>query len=492
MPVDYKTQETEVATLVNQAKTLYAEIASKGADAPQEDRDKLTKLVEDGQRKRAELDTLKGLSALDDVTNAHPGERKVNDALDVVNGRSGGHARKSWGDMVIESEQLKVAKMTRELPRVDVGEIKVLVAGTTTFGGVAIDNQFLPDILDIARQRPRSVIDLVGKSRTGVDAVEYIIMDTRNGGVVSVTITAQGSGYTSSSTVTFGAAPAGGVTATGVPIVVAGAITGVTITNPGSGYVTPPSVTFAVAGTGAAGTAVLGGAAVVGEYSAGQFGLKPESGMTFALQTANVKTIATWIAASRQILDDAPRLRALIDNELQYMVELALEDQIIKGDGTGNNFTGILNTSGIQSRVHKVSGRGFVATDNDADTIRRAITDIYLAFYQPDGIVLNPAQGETLELTRASTAGTYMMTYDPVAMKLWRVPVVETAAMTAGTALVGNFGLGATLWDRMATQILTGQPNDFFLRNAFAILAELRAAFAVVRPLAFEKATGMD
>jgi hypothetical protein len=49
-------------------------------------------------------------------------------------------------------------------------------------------------------------------------------MDTRNGGVVSVTITAQGSGYVQgTATVTFGAAPAGGVTATGTPIVVAGA-----------------------------------------------------------------------------------------------------------------------------------------------------------------------------------------------------------------------------------------------------------------------------
>jgi HK97 family phage major capsid protein len=119
------------------------------------------------------------------------------------------------------------------------------------------------------------------------------------------------------------------------------------------------------------------------------------------------------------------------------------------------------------------------------------LTDLRLAFYEPDGIVMNPANAEAMELTKASTAGTYLGVYDPVAMRVWRVPVVETAAMTAGTALAGQFRLGATIWDRMATQIFTGQPNDFFLRNAFAILAELRAAFAVTRPLAFEKATSM-
>ncbi len=96
--------------------------------------------------------------------------------------------------------------------------------------------------------------------------------------------------------------------------------------------------------------------------------------------------------------------------------------------------------------------------------------------------------GESMELLK-STLGTYVASYDPIAMRVWRVPVVETAAVPALTGIVGNFQLGATLWDRQQSEILVGQPNDFFLRNAFAVLAELRAAFAVTRPLAFEKMT---
>lgn len=79
-------------------------------------------------------------------------------------------------------------------------------------------------------------------------------------GVESVTVSAGGTGYTGTPTVTFSAPPAGGVTATGTVIVVGGVITGVTITNPGSGYVSAPTVTFTGAGTGATGTAVLGDA----------------------------------------------------------------------------------------------------------------------------------------------------------------------------------------------------------------------------------------
>jgi len=77
-------------------------------------------------------------------------------------------------------------------------------------------------------------------------------------GVESVTVTAGGTGYTGTPTVTFAAPAAGGTTATGTVVTAGGVITGVIITNSGSGYVTAPSVTFAGAGTGAAGTSTLG------------------------------------------------------------------------------------------------------------------------------------------------------------------------------------------------------------------------------------------
>ncbi|RVQ83166.1 phage major capsid protein, partial [Enterobacter hormaechei] len=46
--------------------------------------------------------------------------------------------------------------------------------------------------------------------------------------------------------------------------------------------------------------------------------LKPESDITFSKQTANVKTIAHWVQASRQVMDDAPMLQSYINNRLMY------------------------------------------------------------------------------------------------------------------------------------------------------------------------------
>lgn len=97
-------------------------------------------------------------------------------------------------------------------------------------------------------------------------------------GVQSVTITAGGT-YTSPAvpTVTFGAAPAGGTTATGVAIMGTGGTTvaGVLITNPGSGYLTAPSVTFGSGG--ATGTAVLNPSGAAGTEVASTSNLSGET-----------------------------------------------------------------------------------------------------------------------------------------------------------------------------------------------------------------------
>ena len=44
----------------------------------------------------------------------------------------------------------------------------------------------------------------------------------------------------------------------------------------------------------------------------------------------------------------------------------------------------------------------------------------------------------------------------------------------------------AVMWDREATQVyVTDSHSDFFTRNILVFLAEMRAAFGVLRPSAF-------
>lgn len=237
-------------------------------------------------------------------------------------------------------------------------------------------------------------------------------------------------------------------------------------------------------------TAVGGGtnnAATVAERTGGNFGAKPQSSMVFEGHQAPVRTIAHWEAAHRNVLADEPQLRSIIDNELMYGLRLQEDAQILNGDGTGENLTGVLQTPGIQTYDWS-AGAVTPVPDTKADAIRRAATLAFLAYYEPSGVVLHPNDWEDIELTK-DTNGQYLIAVS-VALggepRVWRMPVVETPAIPEGTALVGAFGTGAQLYDREQANIrISEQHADFFVRNAIVVLAEQRLALAVKRPESF-------
>ena len=231
-------------------------------------------------------------------------------------------------------------------------------------------------------------------------------------------------------------------------------------------------------------------AAAVSERSGSPatFTSKPQSALAVAGAQAPVRTIAHYEVAHRNVLDDEPTLRGVIDNELLYGLRLVEDDQILNGDGTGSNLTGVLSTTGIQSYAWSAG----VADDTRIDAVRRGITKALLAYYEPTGIIVHPNDLEDIELTKDQQLQ-YLMVMS-VSMgadaRLWRLPIVETPAIAEGTALVGSFGLGATLYDRMQGTIrVSEQHSDFFVRNAVAILAEERIALAVTRPESFVEVT---
>ena len=73
---------------------------------------------------------------------------------------------------------------------------------------------------------------------------------------------------------------------------------------------------------------------------------------------------------------------------------------------------------------------------------------------------------------------------------MWGLPLVNTPAMTAGDFLVGNFQMGATIYERMGVEVLISTENvDDFETNRATVRAEERVAIAVKRPQAFTKGT---
>lgn len=206
---------------------------------------------------------------------------------------------------------------------------------------------------------------------------------------------------------------------------------------------------------------------------------KAESNITFELANAVVITLAHWIAASRQILADAPALAGYIDSRLGYGLKLEEEDELLNADGTAGQLNGLVN----QATAFNGGGTNQTALD----TILRAFLQVTLADYEASGIILHPYDWTGIMLAK-DTTGRYLFS-DPHSAELprvWGKTVVPTASMTQGSFLCGAFDLGAAIYDREGMTIrVAEQHQDFFVKNLVAILCEERLTFVMYRPAAF-------
>lgn len=209
---------------------------------------------------------------------------------------------------------------------------------------------------------------------------------------------------------------------------------------------------------------------------------KPYSDLTFALKTANVRTIAHLFKASRQILDDAPALQSYIDARARYGLQFVEEQQLLFGNGTGQNLHGI-----VPQAVDFNEALVVIPNATPIDRIRYALLQAVLAEFPSTGIVLNPIDWTGIQLTK-DNEGRYIIG-NPVngnTYMLWQLPVVETQAMTVDTFLTGAFNMAAQIYDRMDIEVLLSTENaDDFEKNMVTIRAEERLALAVYRPESF-------
>jgi HK97 family phage major capsid protein len=217
---------------------------------------------------------------------------------------------------------------------------------------------------------------------------------------------------------------------------------------------------------------------------------KVENAVAFTSYSQRVKTLATWIPASRQVLDDFQELAGYLESTLPYYVAYAEEIQLLSGDGTGENLHGIIpQSSAFNTGLLPPASTGW----QRIDVIGHAVQQINMANeISPTFAVLNPKDWWALRLTKDSY-GRYILGDPQIvgSVNVFGLDVVSTSCMPQGQFLVGSGNAVASeIRDRMLMQVeVSTEHSDFFVRNLVAIRAEKRLALVVKRGASYVSGT---
>jgi HK97 family phage major capsid protein len=207
---------------------------------------------------------------------------------------------------------------------------------------------------------------------------------------------------------------------------------------------------------------------------------KPENQLNLQSVSEKVRLLATWIPATRQIIDDLTELMSFINSTMPYYVDLAEELQLLYGDGTGENLHGLV------PQATPFNNGLLVGTSNSIDIVGRAIEQITGAKeLDPTFVILHPNNWWNMRLLKDGY-GRYILG-DPqtnVRPSLFGLDVVYTTSMTYNSFLVGSGSpVASEIRDRMEMQVeISTEHQDYFVRNMVAIRAEKRLCLVVKRP----------
>lgn len=204
----------------------------------------------------------------------------------------------------------------------------------------------------------------------------------------------------------------------------------------------------------------------------------PASAYGWTKENERIKKISHVTHVSEEALADSDELAGLIDHELRYGLDLEEDEQILAGDGVGENLDGLLN-----SATAFVAPAGLPNTDR-LDRLRLAILQVTLNDYAADAIVLNPFDMTAIDLMRDAQSRFIMGGADQQGItSLWRLPVAESTTMSANSWLVGAMKAAATLYDRQQNEILiSSEHGTNFVDGMKTLKGTTRKALITKRP----------
>jgi len=211
--------------------------------------------------------------------------------------------------------------------------------------------------------------------------------------------------------------------------------------------------------------------------------------------SAELKKVTAIWKQTDEILTDAPRFVSHVNARAGYNLDCVVEDQLVSGTGTSNQITGLVNTSGIASASASAFNMDFIESLLDQRTAIRKATPSF----NVDTLLLADEDYDTL-MKLKNNADQYVLggptgfVYGQgvtIGRNLWNtITMVPTPALASGTAILGAFKAGATIYEHTSGRRFdTGYDGTDFSHGLVTFRAYQRFVLAVEYPAAFCKYT---
>lgn len=204
------------------------------------------------------------------------------------------------------------------------------------------------------------------------------------------------------------------------------------------------------------------------------------------LHTANCVNIGAYTVVTHQLLTNESALAAFIETKMQYKLKLNIENQLVNGNGTSTQLGGLLHEGNFTDKTTVVQGKLPKSGATLLDFALLLKTEFEKQYIVPERLLLNPDDWTQLALLKDANGHYILGGPQLLATKnLWGLPVMTTPFVAAGKYILGNFTLGATIYDRESLDFrISDSDGENFKSMLYTFRVNRRLGFAVENPLA--------
>jgi HK97 family phage major capsid protein len=203
----------------------------------------------------------------------------------------------------------------------------------------------------------------------------------------------------------------------------------------------------------------------------------PQKSYDFARRTAEVKKIGVYTKHSAELAEDLPNLINEIKTFLVGDLRRVVDTQILSGNGTDEELTGILENAVAYNAGAFADS---ILEPNRFDVIETAVNQVVVALHMPTHVVLHPVDFSKMRLSKG-TDGHYVLPpfIASDATVVSGVRVIQNIGIAQGTFLVGDFTKSTVKYTRGLTVEMSNSDQDDFIKDRFTTKATVRLVHRV-------------